>query len=230
MTLICSSTTGIRRAKLLCSRTSRVSSSSRVSVTACAFWLLISTPARVTPPVISATIISLNGFHPHTLSLLDFDPLVAISPAIIRQFKACRRDGGVSPVRTVIHHRDGTAILNAAKGFRSSRNADVLSVRCLDVLLHNAIPFRYVSAMLIGTIENDPAKTLGLYRVTFDLISCVQNSGHCRSQMGQTCRPSGMIAPQQMQVLFIRFSHNFRVIPSGQHAFLHSVLDHGLCP
>lgn len=48
--------------------------------------------------------------------------------------------------------------------------------------------------------------------------------------MGQTCRPSGMIAPQQMQVLFIRFPHNFRVILSDQHTFLHGVFDHGLCP
>ena len=53
--LICSSTTGIRRAKLLCSRTSRVSSSSLVSVTAWERLLAISTPSSVTAPEISAT-------------------------------------------------------------------------------------------------------------------------------------------------------------------------------
>lgn len=30
-----------------------------------------------------------------------------------------------------------------------------------------------------------------------------QNVGHCRWQIGQTCKPSGMIAPQQMQVFSI---------------------------
>ena len=66
ITLICSSTTGIRRAKPLCSRTSRVNSSILVSVTAWEVWILLAvlraaekletiTPTRDKPPEISAT-------------------------------------------------------------------------------------------------------------------------------------------------------------------------------
>nr|DAZ39549.1 MAG TPA: hypothetical protein [Caudoviricetes sp.] len=50
MTLICSVTTGMRRAKLLCSRTSRVSSSSRAFVTSYAFPFATSTLANVNAP------------------------------------------------------------------------------------------------------------------------------------------------------------------------------------
>ena len=53
-TFICSSSTGTRWAKLLCARTSRVNSSSLVSVTAWLRLLAMSTPMRVTAPVISA--------------------------------------------------------------------------------------------------------------------------------------------------------------------------------
>ena len=65
ITLICSSTTGIRRAKPLCSRTSRVSSSNFASVTAYPLPLLMSTPSRVTAPVMRATTISVISSPPH---------------------------------------------------------------------------------------------------------------------------------------------------------------------
>nr|DAF18389.1 MAG TPA: hypothetical protein [Caudoviricetes sp.] len=81
-TFICSSKMGTRRAKLLCSRTSRVSSSSLVSVTAWLRLLAISTPIRVTAPAMIADRMLSIGITPSARPAGFIGPGVHMHPAL----------------------------------------------------------------------------------------------------------------------------------------------------
>nr|DAF77577.1 MAG TPA: hypothetical protein [Caudoviricetes sp.] len=92
ITLICSSTTGTRWAKWLCSRTSRVNSSSLASVTAWVLLLAMSTPISVKPPVMRA----------HTIVSVIIHSLKV---AVLRSHSDAFRRGlcAILPVKEVVH-------------------------------------------------------------------------------------------------------------------------------